>query len=107
MNILATPIDGQLPSLADILPGKPMITLLPNHGEPAPVTQCEELERRHDNMKIYHGRKSLKEELHPLCKRQPIRILDKINKTRCPDIILNRELEPLSYLVDKPIATFA
>ena len=57
-------------------------------------------------MKIYHDKRSLKEELPPLYKGQHIRILDKTNKTWCcPGIVLNKESQPRSYLVETPNGT--
>ena len=46
MNIRATPVDGNLPSPAEMLLGKPVTSLLPNRGEPGPAAQHEYLKKQ-------------------------------------------------------------
>ena len=105
MNIRATLINRELPSPAEMLTGRPMATLLPSRGDPGPSMQRKHLENLSTQMKTYHDKTSRIEDLPPLYKAQSIRILDKVNKTWCPGIVVDKAPEPRSYVVQTPSGT--
>jgi len=80
LNLRATPIDNKLPSPAELLLGKPISTLLPNHGDIRQKEQRKYLQKKREGMKEEYD-KRCQQELPPLYKYQAVRILDKNNKT--------------------------
>ena len=105
LNLRATPIDTGLPSLAEMIFGRPIATLLPQRDMPAPIEQRERLAQQQANMKTHHDQSSRQVDLPPLYKGQKVRILDKIRKTWCPGTVLEKCKEPRSYLVETPNGT--
>ena len=105
LNLRATPIDTGLPSPAEMIFGKPIATMLPQRGMPAPIEQSERFAQQQANMKTHHDQSSRHVDLPPLYKGQKVRILDKTSKTWCPGTVLEKCQEPRSYLVETPNGT--
>ena len=87
LNLRATPIDTGLPSPAEMIFGRPIATLLPQRGMPAPIER-ERLAQQQANMKNHHDQSSRQVDLPPLPKGQNVRILDKTSKTWGPRLYL-------------------
>jgi len=99
LNFRATPIDNKLSSPAELLLGKPISTLLPNHlGQ---EEQRKYLQQKRERMKEEYD-KRCQQELPPLYKGQTVRILDKNSKT---GTITKKCEEPRSYIVQTPNGT--
>ena len=105
LNLRATPIDTGLPSPAEMIFGRPIPTMLPQRGMPAPIEQRERFAQQQANMKTHHDQTSRHVDLPPLYKGQKVRILDKTSKTWCPGTVLEKCQEPRSYLVETPNGT--
>ena len=105
LNLRATPIDTGLPSPAEMIFGRPIPTMLPQRGMPAPIEQRERFAQQQANMKTHHDQSSRHVDLPPLFKGQKVRILDKTSKTWCPGTVLEKCQEPRSYLVETPNGT--
>jgi len=75
-----TPVDNKLPSPADLLLGKTISTLLPNHGDLGQEEERKYLQLKRERMKEEYD-KRYQQDLPPLYKGQAVRILDKNNKT--------------------------
>ena len=105
LNLRATPIDTGLPSPAEMIFGRPIPTMLPQRGMPAPIEQRERFAQQQANMKTHHDQSSRHVDLPPLYKGQKVRILDKTSKTWCPGTVLEKCQEPRSYLVETPNGT--
>ena len=105
LNLRATPIDTGLPSPAEMIFGRPIPTMLPQRGMPAPIEQRERFAQQQANMKTHHDQSSRHVDLPPLYKEQKVRILDKTSKTWCPGTVLEKCQEPRSYLVETPNGT--
>ena len=104
LNLRATPIDNKLPSPAELLLGKPISTLLPNHGDLGQEEQRKYLQQKRERMKEEYD-KRCQQELPPLYKGQAVKILDKNTKTWCPATITKKCEEPRSYIVQTPNGT--
>ncbi|KAK2169301.1 hypothetical protein LSH36_11g04010 [Paralvinella palmiformis] len=104
LNLRATPIDNKLPSPAELLLGKPISTLLPNHGDLGQEEKCKYLQQKRERTKEEYD-KRCQQELPPLYKGQAFRILDKNSKTWCPGTINKKCEEPRSYIVQTPNGT--
>ena len=105
LNLRATPIDTGLPSPAEMIFGRPIPTMLPQRGMPAPIEQRERFAQQQANMKTHHDQTSRHVDLPPLYKGQKVRILDKTSKTWCPGTVLEKCQGPRSYLVETPNGT--
>ncbi|XP_014670832.1 PREDICTED: uncharacterized protein K02A2.6-like [Priapulus caudatus] len=102
LNIRATPVDTDLPSPGELMFGRPLITLLPSHGEPGPSSEREQLQNRNEKMQ---QQTPDAHQLPPLHVGQRVRILDKGNKTWCPGEVVARHEQPRSYVVETPNGT--
>ena len=102
LQIRATPIDNKLPSPAELLFGRPIATNLPSRGEPGKEEHREQLEARSTCMKTTHDLNSRNTELPPLYPGQNVRILDKTNNAWHPGTIIQKDVNPRSYLVATP-----
>lgn len=101
MQVRATPIDGDLPSPAELLLGRPITTLLPSHADPGKLEHRQHLEKRITRMKTHHDQCSGRD-LPPLFRGQSVRVLDKERKTWHPGTVVERCKEPRSYLIQTP-----
>ena len=97
LNLRATPIDTGLPSPSEMIFGRPIPTMLPQRGMPAPIEHRERFSQQQANMKTHHDQSSRHVDLPPLYKGQKVRILDKTSKTWCPGTVLGKCQEPRSY----------
>ena len=105
LNLRATPIDTGLPSPAEMIFGRPIPTMLPQRGIPAPIEQRERFAQQQTNMKTHHDQSSRHVDVPHLYKGQKVRILDKTSKTWCPGTVLEKCQESRSYLVETPNGT--
>ncbi len=101
LQVRATPIDSDLPSPAELLLGRPITTLLPSHADPGKLEHRQHLEKRTTIMKTHHDRCSGRD-LPPLFRGQCVRVLDKERRTWHPGTIVEKCMEPKSYLVQTP-----
>uniref|UniRef100_A0A8C2EQ68 Gypsy retrotransposon integrase-like protein 1 n=1 Tax=Cyprinus carpio TaxID=7962 RepID=A0A8C2EQ68_CYPCA len=101
MQVRATPTDGDLPSPAELLLGRPITTLLPSHADPGKLEHRQHLEKRITRMKTHHDQCSGRD-LPPLFRGQSVRVLDKERKTWHPGTVVERCKEPRSYLIQTP-----
>lgn len=99
--LIATPIDSDLPSPAELLLGRPVTTLLPSHADPGKLEHRQCLEKRTTIMKAHHDRYSGRN-LPPLFHGQSVRVLDKEKRTWYLGTIVEKCREPKSYLVQTP-----
>ena len=68
LNLRATPINTGLPSPAEMILGRPIPTMLPQRGMPAPIEQRERFAQQQANMKTHHDQTSRHVDLPPLYK---------------------------------------
>ena len=75
LNIRATPFDAKLPSLAEMLLGRPLATLLTSRSEPGMEKLRDRMQERQTEMKDQHDNTSRKENLPSLFSGLVVRIL--------------------------------
>jgi len=103
LNLRATPIDGQLPSPASMMFGRPAQTLLPSYHKTS--STClgyrSHLETRKGLMKKRYDSRSLPADLSDLPPGQPVRVLDPQTVTwQCGTVIEKLNFPPRSYIVE-------
>lgn len=101
LNLRATPVDQSLPSPGEMLLGRPLVTLLPSHGEPGPEEHRDHMRNLQENMKKQYDKTSGRD-LPPLYPGRPVRILNRDTKTWIPGTVVERCSEPRSYIVETP-----
>ena len=60
LNIRATPVDAKLPSLVDMLPGRPLAIILPSRSEPGMEKHRYRMQERQTEMNDQHDKTSRK-----------------------------------------------
>uniref|UniRef100_A0A8C9R468 Integrase catalytic domain-containing protein n=1 Tax=Scleropages formosus TaxID=113540 RepID=A0A8C9R468_SCLFO len=100
LNIRATPVDNKLPSLAEMLFGRTIATLLPSRKGDADDNVKHRLMQRNATMKHQYDAHARKDPLPPLYQGQEVRVLDDSTKTWTPGKVITQCPEPRSYVVE-------
>lgn len=101
LQVRATPIDSKLPSLAELLFGRPVTTLLPSRVEPGKEQHRQHLAHRAAVMKTHHDR-SCRRELPALQPGQHVTVWSKERRTWHPAVIQQKCKESRSYIIQTP-----
>lgn len=98
LNIRATPIDGMLPSPAELMFGKAISTLLPSRAKPGKPEHRKQLEKRNTAMKQQHD-KNAKKSLPPMHPGQQV-LVRNTNTKQWKAGTITEALEHNSYLIE-------
>ncbi|XP_014673078.1 PREDICTED: uncharacterized protein LOC106813460 [Priapulus caudatus] len=102
-----TPIDNHLPSPAELMFNRKVVSNLPIKVTPSqwtthdPDKVQERLKQRQDTQKHYHDRTGTKD-LPPLCPGQFVTLQDHNSGHWSPAKVIEKCLEPRSYMVETP-----
>ena len=102
--IRATPIDSKVPSPAELLMGHKITTFLPSHTE-EDESMREHLRDKQRQMKTQYDKTARKEDLPPLYPGQNIRVFNKAEKSWHPGTVIEKCLEPRSYMIKTPFGS--
>ena len=101
LNLRATPIDGKLPSPAEMLLGRQIRTQLPSYQHVVPSENHDALRDKSEKMKTKHD-KTAGQELPPLYVGQKVRVQQPENKSWEPAKVTEVCTENRSYVIQTP-----
>ena len=100
LNLRATPVDNRMPSPAEMLLGRQVASILPTRQTDIDQGVKDQLEGRRDKAKEHYDHTARDQQLAPLYPGQGVRIQDQVTKTWAPGTVVEKCLEPRSYVVE-------